>query len=112
VFDEYLAAVERYRDRYLSAPIAPSPELRKVLDDLLAMARALRHRLHTEPTQVTLPQWAEPKGLKYKTAYRWFKEGMIPGSYVECGRLFVRNDGFSADQLQAPPPRVQEEGRG
>src|ERR1700676_266826 len=40
-----------------------------------------------------LKEWAEKTGIKYLTAYRWFKNGDIPGAYqTSSGTILVQDE--------------------
>ena len=47
-----------------------------------------------------LKEWAEKTGIKYITAYRWFKAGDIPGAYqTGSGTILIPEEAFSEPQM-------------
>lgn len=43
-----------------------------------------------------LKEWAEKTGIKYLTAYRWFKAGTLPvkAYQTDSGTIIVQDDSF------------------
>ncbi len=40
-----------------------------------------------------LSKWAKKEGITYKTAWLWFKKGLIKGAYTSLsGSIFVRDE--------------------
>ncbi len=40
-----------------------------------------------------LSKWAKKEGITYKTAWIWFKKGLIKGAYTSLsGSIFVKDD--------------------
>ena len=39
-----------------------------------------------------LSDWAKKKGVSYKTAWRWFKQGLIKGYQMPTGMIIVEEE--------------------
>ncbi|MGC8677954.1 MAG: IS607 family transposase [Hydrogenobaculum sp.] len=39
-----------------------------------------------------LSDWAKKKGVSYKTAWRWFKQGLIKGYQMPTGTIIVEDE--------------------
>ena len=58
-----------------------------------------------------LADWARKQGIDYKTAYRWFRAGIlpIPSRQLPTGTILVDDEPSEAEKLRAEVERLKKQ---